>query len=407
VFPSGVRNRPFALLWTAFAASTAGSTLALDAFPLVALVVLDASALQVALLAAAGRAAGAVLAVPLGPWVDARPKRPVMIGADLLRLGALTTLPLTYVSGHLTFAHLVAVSVIVAAATIASTAASGAYLKTIVPADGLLRANARFEATTWTATALGPPLGGWAIGVLGPLTTIVLDALSYLASALSLVAIRVQEARPLVRRTRVANLADGWRHLLGHPLLRPVFLNTVLVNALIMAGGPVLAVLMLRDLAVPPWKYGLVFGVSCLGGLLGSRIARPLVARFGALTVLRAAGTLRACWPVGLAFVRPGTAGLVTVTAIELALITCIGVYNPVMATYRLKHTPTDQVARMLTAWSITGGAAIAVTTALCGVLAGLTGARTALAVAGVLLLATPLLLRRISDHEVSLASRP
>ena len=223
VSPSGVRNRSFSLLWTAFAANTAGSSLALDAFPLVALVVLDASAWQVALLAAAGRAVGAALAVPLGPWVDARRKRPVMIGADLLRLGALATLPCAHALGHLTFAHLVAVSVVVAAATIASTAASGAYLKTIVPASGLLRANARFEATTWTSTSLGPPLGGWAIGVLGPLTTIVLDALSYLASAVCIAAIRIQEVRPLVRRTTAANLVDGWRHL-GNPpkqLARP------------------------------------------------------------------------------------------------------------------------------------------------------------------------------------------
>ncbi|NED86970.1 MFS transporter, partial [Streptomyces sp. SID11233] len=69
---------------------------------------------------------------------------------------------------------------VTAAADIAFRAASGAYLKWLVPPDGLLLANSRFEATTWSATVLGPPLGGAAIGVLGPVTTVLADAVSYL-----------------------------------------------------------------------------------------------------------------------------------------------------------------------------------------------------------------------------------
>jgi hypothetical protein len=107
------------------------------------------------------------------------------------------------------------------------------------------------------------------------------------------------------------------------------------------------------------------------------------------------AGTLRACFSVGLAFVGPGAAGLVLVMAIELGLITSAGVFNPVYATYRLDQTPADRVARTLSAWSVTSNAAIAALTALWGVLASLSSLRAALAIAGLLLLATPLLLPR------------
>ena len=82
------------------------------------------------------------------------------------------------------------------------------------------------------------------------------------------------------------------------------------------------------------------------------------------------AGTLRACWSVGLAFVGPGAAGLVLVIAVELGLITCMGVFNPVFATYRLEQTATDRVARTLSAWSVTSNATIAAMTALWGLLA-------------------------------------
>ena len=111
--------------------------------------------------------------------------------------------------------------------------------------------------------------------------------------------------------------------------------------------------------------------------------------------MLIVSGALRACWGLGLAFVRPGVAGLILVMAVELGLITSSSVFNPVYATYRLEHTATDRVARTLSAWSITGKATTAAMTALWGLLAAVTSPRAAIAIAGVLLLATPLLLPR------------
>ena len=107
------------------------------------------------------------------------------------------------------------------------------------------------------------------------------------------------------------------------------------------------------------------------------------------------AGTLRACWPLGLAFVQPGVPGMVLLIAVQFGLVTCCGLFNPVLATYRLDHTDPDRVARTLTAWSVSSSAAIAALTALWGLLAAVTSPRTAIAAAGVLLLATPLLLPR------------
>jgi MFS family permease len=376
--------------------------LAFDAFALIAILVLHAGPAEVSVLAAAGSAVGAAVAVPLGPWVEFRRKRPVMIAMDLTRFAALLSVPVAFALGRLGFVHLLVVSVIVAAAGITFTAAGGACLKALVPPEDLLVANGRFEATSWTATALGPPLGTAAIGVFGPVTTVVADAVSFLLSAVGIRAIGGREPRPVRTgappRLRAGDLLDGWRYVLAQPALRPLFFNTILVSSLIMATSPLLAVLMLGDLGFAPWQYGLVFAVPCLGGLIGSRLARRLVVRFGRHRVMLTAGALRACWLLGLAFVRPGAAGLVLVMAVELGLITCMGVFNPVFATYRLDHLPADRVVRTLTAWSVTSKAAIAAMTALWGLLAGITSPRTGIAVAGLLLLATPLLLPR-RDH--------
>ncbi|MBB4688696.1 MFS transporter [Amycolatopsis jiangsuensis] len=395
-------GRTFGWLWTAYAVSAYGTGLGFGAFSVIAIEILHAGSAGVAALSAAGLAIGALLAVPLGPWMEFRAKRPVLITMDVVRFAAMATIPFAYWLDVLSFAQLLVVSVVAAAAKIAFTAASGAYLKTVVPDELLLAATSRFESTTWSATVLGPPLGGAVIGLLGPVATVVLDAASYLLSALGITAIREPEQPPAPKPAaprRWSDLADGWRHLLGHRTLRRLFLNTVGVNALIMATEPLLSVLMLSELGFPVWQYGLAFAIPCLGGLLGARASRRIVARFGERTVLRVFGTLRACWPLGLVFIQPGLAGLVVVMVTEFGLILCIGVYNPVMAAHRLREVDRDRQARMLTAWSVTRSGTTAALTLIWGVLAQLTGTRTAIALAGILLLATPFLLPRWSER--------
>jgi MFS family permease len=412
-------GRPFGCLWTAYAVSAFGTSIGFNALTLIAILVLGADTTEVSVLAAAGLAAGAAVAVPLGPWVEFRRKRPVMIAMDLIRFAALMSVPAAYASGRLGFAQLLTVSIVVAAAGIASRAAAGAYLKTLVRPEDLLVANGRFEATTWTATALGPPLGGAAIGLFGPVATVVADAVSYLLSAAGIRAIGGTEPRPVRAETprlsagspgrradtagpradapghRAGDLLDGWRYILAHPALRRLFLNTVLVNGLIMAASPLVAVLMLGRLGFEAWQYGLAFGLPCVGGLIGSRLASRFVARYGQREVMWAAGALRACWPVALALIHPGGTGLVLVIVVELGLITCVGVFNPVFATYRLEQVPAERVARTLSAWSVTSNVTIAAMTALWGLLAGGIGPRAAIAVAGALILMTPFLLPR------------
>lgn len=398
--PSGRRSlgRQFGWLWAAYAVSAFGSGIGFGAFPLIAVLVLHAGPVEVSALAAAGLAAGAVLAVPLGPWAEFRRKRPVMIAMDLARFAALMSIPAAYALGRLTFAQLLVVSVIVAAAKIAFSAASGANLKAIVPATDLVTATSRLESANWSALVVGPPLGGAAVGLIGPVTTVTADAVSYLLSACAIAAIGGREPRP--RRSaaggpRPGELVQGWRYLLGSPALRPLFCHSMLVGGLILAVEPELAILMIGQLRFAPWQYTLAFGAPCIGGLAGSRLARPLAARFGRHRVLLASGTLAACWPVALAFTGPGASGVALVIGAQFGLVLCMGVFSPLSAAYRLDHTDGPLVARVLAAWSVSKNLAVAALTAGWGVLAAATSPRAAIAAAGILLLGTPFLLPR------------
>jgi hypothetical protein len=262
----------------------------------------------------------------------------VVVGGPLAaasHAGHPETVPAAYALGCLSFVQLLVVSAVVAAAKIAFSAASGAYLRELVRPADLLVANARFESTTWSSTAIGPPLGGAAIGLFGPVTTVVADAVSYLLSTLGLTAIEGKEERPQRtggRQAGPSELLNGWRHILGHGGLRPLYLNNLLVGGLIMATEPLLAVLLLRQLRFPAWQYGLAFAVPCAGGLIGSRLARRVVARYGRHRVFRAVGTLRSIWLIGLAFVRPD----LTSTRMALAVAGLVVLTSPLLLPRRL-----------------------------------------------------------------------
>ncbi len=401
-------GRDFTRLWSAFAVSTYGTWIAFGAFPLIAVRVLHSSAFAVSLLEAVGLAVAAIVALPLGPWVQHRAKRPVMIGMDLARFLAMASVPAAYLLGLLSFGQLLAVSIVSGTAGIAFTAASGAYLKHLVPAGRLLAANGRLEGTAWVATAAGPPLGGALIGLLGPVVTVAADALSYLLSALAVLRIRGGDvATPRARAVgpRAAGFLAGWRVILGDPALRLLFLNSMLAGGLILATGPLLAVLLLGEYRLPAWQYGLAFGLPSLGGFAGARLSARLVARFGRHRVLVVAGWLRSVFPLGLAFTRPGLPGLLTVIVVEGLLIACMGVFNPISATERLRRAPVEHAAQVVSAWSIGSKLAQAVLMLLWGLLATLTTPLTAIALSGVLLLGAPLLLPRRRHLEDAVAA--
>ncbi|MFG1781247.1 MFS transporter [Rhodococcus oryzae] len=394
-------GRSFGWLWSAYAVSTYGTWIAFGAFPLIAVQVLHSPAFAVSLLEAAGLTVAAIVAVPLGPWVEHRAKRPVMIASDLSRFLAMASVPIAYFLGSLTYGQLLVVSVISGTSSIVFTAASGAYLKHLVRSEHLLVANGRFEGTSWVATAAGPPLGGALVGFLGPVVTVATDALSFLLSAIGVLRIRgsdVAAPRDIATGLRATDLLGGWRFILHDRVLRRLFLNSILVSGLIMATLPLLAVLLLGEYRFPAWQYGLAFGIPALGGFVGARLSARLVARHGQHRVMIVSGWLRSIFPLGLAFTQPGIAGLLTVIVVEGLLIICMGIFNPINATERLQRTPADHTAQVLTAWSVTSKLAQALLMVIWGILATVTSPLAAITMSGVLLLATPLLLPTRKD---------
>ncbi|WP_433383045.1 MFS transporter [Actinoplanes sp. CA-142083] len=385
-------GRDFRRLWAAYTISETGTGLAYGAIPLVAVLVLEVPEFQVSLLAALGGLAAAALALPAGPWIEFRRKRPVMIGADLARAVAILSVPIAAAAGWLIYAQLCVVAVVQAAGAIIFTSASGSHLKALVSPADRATANGRFEAAFWTAYSAGPPLGGALTSALGVWWTLTADAISFLLSAVGVRRIRQPEPAPPVRSSsagKLSEIAGGWRYIVEHRGMRTLFINSQIFGAAMMAASPLLNVLMLAELHFPAWQYGLAWGLPCIGGIVGALCLKPLNNRFGEHRVLLISGVGRALWLPFLAFIPAGVPGLIVIIAVEFLALFGAGVFNPSFATYRMTHTEDGYLSRVIACWSISSRTAQPIGILLGGALAAFTSVRIALLICGLIVLSS------------------
>lgn len=381
------------------AISQLGSAVGMVALPVIAVTVVEASTFQVALLAALTAITTATLAFPLGSHVEFRRKRPVMITTDIIRFACLASVPIAAFLDAVTFAQLCVIAVINASCQIAFAAAAQAHLKALVSAHRLVDANSRLESTRWLSISVGPSIAGALIGFLTAVGSLVVDALSFLFSALAIKTLRGPEPAPPVRDRHSswrAELFAGWRFAWGHPTLRPILISWVTFAGASSMAASVSAVFYLRDLHFDAWQYGLLMGVPSLGGFVGARLAPKLVTRLGAVRALWWASMLRGPWYFLIPAAMPGSLGLLMCGFGFGVVLLFAGAANSTMASYRQLQTPDHLMARVATLWSFATTVTQPLFILLGGLLATWADTRTSLfAAAGVMCAAAILLPRR------------
>jgi MFS family permease len=274
----------FAKLWVALSISLFGSEVTLLALPLIAARLLDASALQMGILAGAAQAPFLLFSLPAGAWVDRMPRRPVLVGADLASATLLLSIPLVPIFGTPPYPQLCAVAFGIGTFTVISEVAHYAYVPTLVPRTELTQCNSRLQISHSASAAAGPGFAGVLIQVLTAPFAVLVDALSFLGSALLLRSIRKPETDVELEEesgTLRQAISDGLRVLLGHPLLRPIVILTAL-SGFFETGVLALYVLYAtRTLELSPLLIGLIFAAGGAGAIPGAILADRYGERFG------------------------------------------------------------------------------------------------------------------------------
>jgi MFS family permease len=304
--PAGLwRHRDFLLLWGGQAVSQIGSQVTILALPLVAIVVLKATALQVGLLSAATTCAYLLIALPAGVVADRASKRRLMLGCDLASLAVIGSVPVAGAAGVLTLGQLYAVAAAASSLSAFFLVAYTSYLPSLLERGQLVDGNGKLATTQSVAQVAGPGLGALLVGVAGAAGAMAGDAVSFAVAAGCLALIRSRERTGLERRGggrgrrgRLGpELRAGLAYVLREPILRKSAAWNGTANFFVIMVETLGPVFLVRDLHVRPAYVGLLLALGACGGVAGGLAARPLTRRIG---------SARLCWLSMTVFSLPG-----------------------------------------------------------------------------------------------------
>ncbi len=398
------RDPDFGRLWAATAVSQVGSFVTRTALPFTAILVLGAGAAEVAVLRAAELVAALTFGLFVGAWVDRLRRRPVMVWADAGRAILLVSVPTAYVLGWLSVTQLVVVAFLGAILTTFFDTADRAFLPLVARRDRLVRANATLTASSSAAEFVGFGLGGWLIQVLTAPVALLLDALSYVLSAVLLVGIRTAEPPPRPREDRapvLVEIAEGLRRTLGDPVLRPL----ALADAVVAGSWGVFGALILlyaTELGFPPAVIGLLAAIGGASALVGAVVADRGARRVGVGRFLSGSMLVAA---IGAVFIPlapdGGLLGFSCLLAQQLVMDGALTAFDVVAVSVRQGTVEDAALGRVSASFRVLAMGAMLVGTVVAGVVGEVVGLRPALALAAGAAFLAPLIVRTSAAHRL------
>ena len=278
------RHADFMKLWTGETVSMFGTRMGDVAISFAAVIVLKATPFQMGILSAARIVPTLVLGLFAGVWVDRMRRRPILIGTDIGRFLVLCTIPIAAMFAALTMVQLCAVMLAYSALDLFFDIAYRSYLPTLVEREDLLDANSKLTASASVAEAGGFALSGWLVEWLTAPFAILIDAISFLASAIAIGLIGKAEPTPAPRARDASvarEIADGARLVFSDGRLRAFGMIAIVggfANSLV---STMYMLYVINALGFRPGVLGVIFAVGGASSLFGALAARRAADTFG------------------------------------------------------------------------------------------------------------------------------
>lgn len=385
------RHPDFLRLWTGQAISQAGSQITSYGLIYAAVVTLNAGSHSVGILSGAEAAAVLVLGLFAGVWADRVRRRPILIAADLSRALVLGTIPLAALLHRLTLGHLYAAAAVTAILTVLFDVSYQAYLPSLIDRENLLEGNGKLALTQSAAEVVGPSLAGLLVQWITAPLAILVDALSFVCSAISIWLIRKPEPLPdrMPQPDIVREIMEGFETSWRDPILRALAARTATAS-FFLGFGSLYVLFANRELHISPLLLGAIITVGGAGNLMGALAAERLVSRFGVGPALvasaLAAGVASLLPPLARGPVAACAAVLVVAQAFDMAW----PIYNIVKASLCQAIAPNHRLGRVNSAMQVLYRGGVGLGALVCGYIAESAGVRnTMLAGAAGFLLST------------------
>lgn len=347
-FPSLWHNRDYMLLWSGQLVSQLGSGVSQIAYPLLILALTHSPA-RAGVVGALYSVPYLLFSLPAGALVDRWNRKRVMIVCDAGRALALGSIPVAYAFGHLTLIQLYITALTEGTLFVFFNIAEAACLPRIVPGPQIPAASAQNEGGGIATQLIAPPLGGILYAVARS-TPFAIDAVSYVASVISLSLIKTtfQGEQRVERRSLRTEIMEGLFWLWRQKLIRFMAFLTGGLN--LLGSGSFLPVIVLaqHQHASAP-TIGLMFSIGSIGGLLGAWVAPRIQRKFGFGQVIVAAVWIMVLTYVLLAFApNPILLGMVLGSSFIV-----VPIYNAVQFGYRLQIIPDSLQGRVNSAFRL------------------------------------------------------
>ena len=347
------RHGDFLKLWSAETVSVFGSQVGQLAMPLVAILVLDATAFEVAALGVVLFLPFIFFTLPAGVWVDRLPRRPILIIGDFGRAALLATVPIAYLADALTLAQLFVVAFLVGTLQVFFDVAYQSYLPSLVERAQIIDGNSKLEISRSAAQVGGPGLGGVLVQLFTAPYAVLLDAVSFLGSGLFLLRIRkAEEPRTVAdangqKPSLWTDLKEGLHFVLSNPNLRAQAGCTGTSNFFANVAFATLLVFAVRELGLSAGAIGIVFSLGAAGSLAAAFTATRVSARFGIGPTSIVATALFGPATLLVAFAPAGDAAIPILVVSQLIFGYTVVVYNIVQVSYRQAICPPRLQGRM------------------------------------------------------------
>ncbi|WP_171165921.1 MFS transporter [Streptomyces sp. I05A-00742] len=393
------QDADFLKFWSAESLSMFGAQISLLAIPLLAATTLDATPFEMGVVNAAQFAPYMLFTLLAGVWIDRSRRRPIMIGANFGRAVILGLVPVLTALDVMGIGLLSAIVFLAATLTVLFDLAYQAYIPSLVGRDQLIEGNGKLEGSRSLAQASGPGLGGVLVGLVTAPVAVLVNAGTYLVSAISLLFIRRAEAPPppsAAEGSVLSRIGTGLRLVGGNPYLRAIAGEAATYNLFNQGLWAVLVLYLTRDLHFSPVTLGVVMAMTGIGAFLGSLVAGRLGRRFGIGRTVMVTMVIACAAP--LLIPAAGGGKVLTATVVALALMTngmTVVISNIQVMSLRQTVAPPEILGRANAGYRflVTGTAALGAL--LGGWLGGFIGLRATLVVTGLGTFLAPVFLTR------------
>jgi predicted MFS family arabinose efflux permease len=276
------RNVNFTKLWFAQTVSELGSKM--GALGFVAVLALGASPFQMGWLGTFRLLPALMFGLVAEVWVDRLPRRPILIVADFGSAALLASIAIAWAIDRLTIEHLYVVTFGTGLSSVFFGVAYRSYLPSLVPRDDLIEATSKLLTSEAVVETTGFSAGGWIAQILGSITVVVFDTITFLVSGIAFLTIRKHEPVPektSERRSIRREIVEGLRFVWEDGILRAIAGSTILTGIGTGMAFTLWLLFGVEELGIQPGVLGTIAAVGGVTSLGGAVYAERITKKFG------------------------------------------------------------------------------------------------------------------------------